>query len=227
MKTSSTVSAGWPRSVALVAVTFAGLLAIAGCQKRGSGVEMSEERRFEAIHGLKFGGAAVIDVHVRAGAPATLLQVTGDDDVVPKIVTEVHDGVLAIRDDSKRSPNLPLELSLTVASLDAIDLSGAVRGTIEGLQARAFRLHVSGAADLRVSGRCAALDVDVSGAAKVDAGELLADDAKVQLSGAGRIDVRTTGKLDVAVSGAGTVRYTGPPTSITKQVSGVGSVEPR
>ena len=223
MQTASRTRAALPVVVALVAA----LAVLGGCQKRGSGVAMTEERRLPALHAIEVGGAVVLTVRVQADAAATLVQVSGDDDVVPKLKTDVQDGRLIIRNESARTPNLPLALSLTVNSLDEMRISGAAKGAVTGLGGGPLRLRLRGAGDLQLSGRCAHLDVEISGAGHINADKLMAESARVRLSGAGDIDVRTTGKLDADVSGAGSIRYAGPPASVTRRVSGVGSIEPR
>ncbi|MEI5582793.1 MULTISPECIES: head GIN domain-containing protein [unclassified Agromyces] len=191
---------------------------------------------------LRTGG----DVDIRLGdEPA--LTVTGGENVLERLVTEVDDGrlVIAVRRGPLIIGERGLQIDLTVTSLEsvAIDGSGDVTaefgdaeevtvdiggsGEIEAgdLDARSVRASISGSGTIEVSGRTDALVVDVSGSGDVEADELEASTAQVVLSGSGNVAVNASDELDVTLSGSGDVRYSGRP-EVRSSVSGSGEVAP-
>ncbi len=68
------------------------------------------------------------------------------------------------------------------------------------------------------------LDVNISGAGSFNGGDLHSQTAKVNISGFGSATVWVDDELDANVSGAGSINYYGSPSSITKNVSGLGGV---
>jgi hypothetical protein len=73
------------------------------------------------------------------------------------------------------------------------------------------------------SGQSKSVTISSTGAGKIDAHDLRADDADVNVTGAAGVDVYATDELDVTVSGAGRVTYSGNP-KVNKKVNGAGQV---
>lgn len=71
------------------------------------------------------------------------------------------------------------------------------------------------------------LEVNLSGASKLDAKSLQAQTATVSLNGAAYGDVTVTDRLSASISGAGALTYGGNPKSVQENVSGAGSIRPR
>ncbi len=202
---------------------FVPLLA-AGCGKKGSGNKAVDTRELGAFTKVSVKGFAKLRMHVDPSAEAAPLVVSGDDDVVPLLKTTVVDDTLKIEFEEEVRPNLPLEVSGTVPSLAALKVSGAVDAGLTGLSGAPFELTVSGAARTVVGGRTSSLSMRISGAAKVDAGDLVAEKVTLRLSGAGDVLVNATAELDLNLSGAARVRYRGDPPKVVKEISGAGVV---
>lgn len=204
----------------LLILTTAAL--VSGCALRGSGTKMTETREVGAFTGVDVSGA--MDVHIEVGADQTI-EVSGDDNIVPKVTTTVEGSRLIVSVDANNvRPKLPIELNITVPSLADVDLSGASDLEVTGLHGEKFEVDISGAADAIFAGSVDTFEVDISGAAELDAAELTAKNVELELSGAADAKVHATDTLDVEVSGAGTVEYLGSPT-VTKEVSGAATVK--
>lgn len=67
------------------------------------------------------------------------------------------------------------------------------------------------------------MKIGSTGAGKIDAHNLRANNAEVNVTGAASVDVYATDQLDVTVSGAGRVTYSGNP-KVNKNISGAGQV---
>jgi hypothetical protein len=68
------------------------------------------------------------------------------------------------------------------------------------------------------------LQVDMSGAGNVEAGELESQTAVITMSGLGSATVWVTEALDATLSAAGNLSYYGSP-SVSENVSGIGKIE--
>ena len=200
------------------------LLALAGCQGLpGSGTSKTETRQLPSFSSIEVGGACTLDVTV--GKPQSV-EISGDDNILPLITTEVRGDRLMVRTEKPVNPQLPLRLAVSVPRLALVSVSGAARGEVRGIGGELFQFHVSGAANATLSGATKRLEIQASGAGSINAADLKAEAVEVQISGAGKADVHATRSLVARISGAAKVRYRGKPAQVTPEVSGVGSVTP-
>ncbi|WP_353828763.1 head GIN domain-containing protein [Agromyces sp. SYSU T0242] len=186
------------------------------------------------------------DVTVRLGDEPSL-SVTGGENVLARLRTEVENGRLVI--DVQRGPILvgagDLDIDITLTSLKAVaitgsgdvtaDFDGAEEVTLEiggsggisaeGVDASSVRASISGSGEIEADGSTDRLDVQVSGSGSVDTSRLRAIEAVVVLSGSGSIDVDVAESLDVTLSGSGSVSYSGRP-QVRSTVSGSGEIGP-
>ena len=230
-----------PRLVAVLVVTF-GLAISLGCvQVTGSGKTLTEERQVEAFQGVSISGSARAVIRT---APEVSCVVTGDDNIVPILVTEVRDGVLHVETKKSYRTKVPLELKLSAPAIHRLTVSGAgdvemdgFRGddlvvnvsgagdvVLKAVQGAKLSLDVSGAGDVEAHGTVTALVVELSGAGDLDLDGLKTATATVDVSGVGSAELDVSKELVANVSGAGSVRHRGGAT-VTSQVSGAGNVQ--
>ncbi len=195
---------------------------LAGCGTPGSGVKKTETRAAGGFTAVSVSGA--YELELRQGSPASI-ELEGDDNLMSHYRTEVREGTLHLETEGRVRPKIGPKAWITVPKLTRLDISGAVKGQITELKGEALRIDISGVVELTVSGAITDLQVDVSGASKLRAESLVAQNVKLNASGAGHYDVQAIQTLDVSVSGAATVRYLGEP-KLTKDISGVGKVNP-
>jgi hypothetical protein len=212
-----------PTSLPLLA---AGLLALTvpatGCiGVGGSGTLAKETRNVDDFHAVEVGGAFEVETEV---GPAVTVTVIGDDNLLPYLTTEVHDGRLRIGQTKSLRPRAGLTVLLTTPRLDGLEVSGATDATVRGIETERFDLEVSGAGDVELSGQVTRLNVEISGAGDLHARALEAQSVHVELSGAGEAEVSAAERLEVDVSGAGDVDYWGDP-EVVSDISGAGSIE--
>jgi hypothetical protein len=209
------------RSVVAVLSLSTALLGSVGCGTRGSGVATTEIREVGEFATIETKGAINLLVHV--GANQQRVELSGDDNIVPKIETRLRGDKLVIEHEGWLRPDVPLLLEVWIPTLASIEASGAADIEVLGLSTGQFELDMSGASDAKLHGQLARLDIDVSGAADVDASDLEAKVVVVDMSGAGEAKVWATESLDVDISGAGRVVYWGDPV-LRQDISGAGSV---
>jgi hypothetical protein len=200
------------------------MIVLSGCDAMrgipGSGVSKSESRAAEDFERLDVRGIGTI--HVRFGDSPSLT-VTCDDNLSEYVTTEYRDGLLRISLSESISPRVPLTFDLVTRDLAAVELSGAAKLVLHQAKLDQLKLSASGACDLTADGAVDDLEIDVSGAAEIDAANFVAKRVKISISGSGNADLHASESLDVTVSGAGTVNCAGNP-KVTKQISGIGKV---
>ena len=199
---------------------------LTGCGLRGSGVEATETRELESFSAIEIDGGFILIVHVDP-ASKQRVELRGDDNIVPEVVTTVSDGELELTIDHWLvRPKINTTVEVWAPSLSKISVSGAADMRVDGLHGEHFELAVSGASTSKVSGTIDHFEVDSSGANTLDARELHAKVVKITVSGAGDSEVWASEQLDANVSGAGNVRYWGQPADVKENVSGAGSISP-
>ena len=152
------------------------------------------------------------------------LEISGDDNILALVTTEVSNNVLHVRNLRNYSTSEPLTLRISAPDLVGIHSSGA--GTIEvsGLKNDRFEIDVNGAPTIKASGETKALKIDANGAGKIDTHKLRAARVAVESKGVSGVEVYAAEQLDVTVSGPSHVIYRGNAV-VNKTVHGPGSVE--
>ena len=138
---------------------------------------------------------------------------------------------------------IPIKYTLVVKNLQALDILGAARVQIDGVDSDRLAIVLGGAGE--IIGRdlkAEQLDVDLRGAGRIDlagqadeqwitisgAGNYHAPDlatkvTRVEVNGAGKATVAAKEELNLAIRGMGSVDYYGPGT-VKRSISGLGSI---
>lgn len=234
---------------------FAALLALAtltapGCSisvdwdgpaVAGSGVSKSETRTLPSFDAIDLSGD--FDVVVDVGRPRSIL-VTGDDNLLPLVITEVRNGTLHIDREQDYRSHRDVKIEISVESLRGFHSGGSSDVVVRNVRASAFDVGVSGSSELTADGEFGDLDASISGSGEIrmegtadeieasvsgsgdlDLRKVAARTARIGVSGSGSATVDVSERLEANVSGSGDVRYAGRP-SVQGEVSGSGSVEP-
>ncbi len=202
------------------------VLGTSGCdlkRLRGNGSVRSETRPVTDFSKLDAGGFYEIEWH--PGAPS--LSIRTDDNLLAHITTKVVGEQLKIDLDDPIAPTDGIKIVITSPTLSTVELSGALELTAQQLSGEKFVLQTSGAAKVTLSGRVNRLLADLTGASKLEAAGLSANDVELSVTGAGKADVTATNSLRAAITGAGKVIYGGQPKTVDKNVTGAGKIEPR
>lgn len=101
--------------------------------------------------------------------------------------------------------------------------TGAVKAELE-LDAQKVDVNIEGASHLILTGKTKELELASSGASKVRASHLVAQDATIQFGGASSIEVYAENHLDIQGAGAGSVTYWGNPV-LSKSTAGFTSIK--
>lgn len=212
------------RTILFLSLALLLLLALNGCKfdrTTGSGTMKLEKRDVPAFKALDISGAYDVEIVVQKEQS---LELEGDDNLLPLIKTEVNNGVLSINNEKSFSTKNKLRVRISVPNLEGISTSGASDIVASDVKSQDFKIDMSGASNLQISGETYKLDVDLSGAGEVDAKDLHARIVSVHSSGAANADVYASEELRADVSGAGNVNYYGDPKTVKEDTSGAGTI---
>jgi MFS family permease len=196
----------------------------------GSGNVITENRTVSDFNRVRLEIPA--DLEIQQGS-AEALTVSGEDNLLPLLLTEVSGGELAIRFKpfTNARPTEPIKITLTVKDLEELDLSSSgdvlihpiTTGDfklglyssgnieIEEIQAEQVRADISSSGEVLVKGSARQLDLNISSSGSFQAEDLQVQDAEVNLSSSGEATIWVLENLDVAISSSGTITYYGNP----------------
>jgi len=196
----------------------------------GSGNVITENRPVSGINRVRLEIPANLDI--QQGSAETLT-VTGDDNLLPLLTSDVSGGELVIKFKPFTSarPTQPIEVKLTVKNLDELSnsssgkvsvqslttgdfhlsLSSSGNVKIEGIQAEQITAELSSSGEILVAGTARQLDLSLSSSGNFQGEDLQVQDANVRLSSSGNATVWVLENLDVNISSSGNVTYYGDP----------------
>ncbi|HEY2801629.1 MAG TPA: head GIN domain-containing protein [Chthoniobacterales bacterium] len=199
----------------------------AGCdwhRIRGNGHVVTDQRRVSAFSRVDAGGFYELEWH--PGPPSC--SITTDENLLSHITTRMDGTQLKIEmEEGPLAPTDGIKVVITSPSLNQAEFSGAVEFTASQLSGATFALETSGAANVTLSGKVNRLLASLTGASKLMAADLPAEDVEMSVTGAGKADVSASNSLRAAITGAGKVTYGGNPKSVEKKITGAGKIEPR
>jgi hypothetical protein len=140
-----------------------------------------------------------------------LVVVSGDDNLLELVETEVSDGALVISPEPGVvfSERHPLIVRVTAPALAEIEASGASDIVVSSLDEQSLSIEASGASVVFAAGRSEELSVDASGASRVHAAGLRSRNASVEASGASTVQVGADCSVDASASGGSTIQVRG------------------
>jgi hypothetical protein len=200
--------------------------ALAGCKMAssgiaGSGTSKTEQRPATGFTSVAVSGALSVDVGTAGEAR---VEITGDDNVVPLIVTEVQGDRLIIRNEKSFRPKVPLVIRVAAPRLGELTLSGASSAVLHDVHGDALRLALDGASKLRADGAVQKLTVEAVGSSDADLDQLAAERVSVTLSGASEAEIAVSKALDAHATGASKLRYRGDPPEVKQDASGASEI---
>jgi hypothetical protein len=236
-------------SVALVAFFLAVAGMMGACSLtilEGSGVELVQLRKVEGF--ARVLAEKGVEVRIEL-SDAEQVTVSGDDNLVDRITTEVVGDVLQVSlvSDEGMIINNTLPLFVMVrtpgllevradagSSVSVFDLVGEKLDLLinggsnllaEGLAITGLIVAAEGGSSVEASGSATRATVLAGGGSSVDLANLETVDMEVEVSGGSNATVNVSGSLVITASGGSTVEHSGDPDSVElKDISGGSSV---
>jgi hypothetical protein len=154
------------------------------------------------------------------------IRVEGSQKFIDRVTSEVVNGELRLGYKEKNNVNIKDDERVIVTLPELTAFTGEGAGLVILNRVRGERLDVDyrGAGSLQMNGQVKRLRLDAEGVGEVDAKGLVAQDADVSFRGIGAVSVHARNRLQAEVQGMGELTYYGNPRSLSKSVSGIGSV---
>lgn len=208
----------------------------------GNGDVKEVERQIMAFNEVDVSGN--LEIVLMQGEPG--LKVIADENLHELIETEVQGDRLIIRTTKNIRDYKKLEIYLSSAEFEKIEVSGAVsissNGTLRGddlelgssgaadvkvsLDYDDLSCELSGASELELKGSSRTVSVRSSGASNLKLFDLEVRIMRLDLSGASEARINVSHELSVEASGASMIRYRGSPKITKTELSGASSINP-
>lgn len=203
-------------------ILLAAIITITACDGRGTfanGTIISESRSVDNFTSLDISVPANIYI---SQDPQQDLRIETHEDIMSIVETEVVNGELNIC-FSRSVRNLrTLNVYISAADYERIELSGAANLRSEGcLTLNNLEIRSSGASTIDLCGQADEMSLHLSGASEFKSYNMQAQTVRAVVSGATNVRVTAEQLLDVIISGASKVRYKGNP-QIDSDISGAG-----
>ncbi len=191
---------------------------------KGSGIVKTEKRSLASFDSLD--ANYVGSIQVRSQGQKSL-EISGDDNIIPLITTEVKNGTLYIRPTKGYNPQQKLQIIISTPDLKSFVFDGVGKANLSNVKNDRLEIVVNGVGDFSASGETKEADITLSGVGSLDAKNLHTVNAKVNSTGVGNVDIYVTGQLDAQASGVGKINYYGSPKIVNRQAEGIGKINER
>lgn len=201
-------------------------------------------KTYDVTEFTKLDASHAFEVIVKVGETASL-KITAGENIHPIINAEVKGNklILELKKSMKNTGDIKAEI--TVKDLNEIEVSGACKVLVTGVDSDTFTLDASGATHIEMKGfksksltidmsgassgeifgEVNTMTVDISGASGLDLENLVAESVVADLSGACNATVYASKYLKVDASGASNLYYVGDPDNVEKDLSGASNIK--
>ncbi len=165
--------------------------------------------------------------------------------LLPKLITEVRNGVLDIRfAEGSYSTTQPMRFHVSLKALKSLQAKGSGDIVIDRLDTPSLGVDLYGSGDMRIGrlttqrmaaklkgsssvelggGHAASQSVEVTGSGSYDAAGFATEESTVSIGGSGDVKVSASRSLVARIAGSGEIRYLGNP-QVVESVSGSGRI---
>jgi hypothetical protein len=195
-----------------------------------SGHQITQNRPVSGVKSVNL--ATNVDLEIRQGSTESL-SVTGDEAILPALLTNVSLGQMTIRYDPRYNiqGNLHPKIVLTVKDLNELRLSSSGNVTvgplttgsfsiilgsscnvrIQGLHADKVSSRITSSGDIYLQGEANSLNLDISSSVNYQAGDLKVQTATIKMSSSADVTLWVVNTLNATITSSGNITYYGNP----------------
>jgi hypothetical protein len=188
----------------------------------GSGNIMTESRQINDFTKLTLNMPATIRVDNQA---ASFLSIMADDNIIPIIKSDLKNNHLTITTTQSFKTKNTIEIILGTKQLQQLNLESSTQVTLNKLQGDKLMIDVKGISTIIANGNLTHLNINLSGSHKLNFQALKSQMVSLNTKGSNIVNINAQQSLDIKVKGISTIRYSGNPKSITKQVLGISNIK--
>jgi hypothetical protein len=211
----------------------------------GSGKVITEDRPVSGVGQVSM--TIPGDLEIQQGE-AESLTVTGEDNLLPLLSTDLRGDELVIRwiSNTNVRPLRPLQIKLTVKDLQGLvssssgkvtvgplttgdfrlTLSSSGDVTMDGLQADRVIANLSSSGNIFIEGRANRLDLQLTSSGSFQGADFQVQQAGVRVSSSGNATLWVVDNLNVNITSSGNVAYYGNP-AVLQTITSSGNLIPR
>lgn len=206
----------------------------------GSGQRTTETRIVDAFNAIVVETAVDVTVSIKE---LQSVQLTGDDNVLPLITTQVSDETLTIAETECFTASQGIQAAIAIPEVTSLKTtsSGNISGpgltlqnpkiqstasgnvTLAQVTAESIDIEASASGSMTVSGTATSVTATTTGSGTINAENCTASECVAKTTGSGNIRVHATDSLKATISGSGNIYYSGNPT-IEENISGSGKL---
>lgn len=196
--------------------------------EKDKGPRIEKSFDFTGFDSIEVVGVYNMDVEVGGDFS---IETSGREKDMDKMEVYVKNGVLVLATDENKkrrgwrgNNNRGIDITITMPSLDGLEITGIGNGEISGIDADDFEIEVAGIGAMELNGKCNTLDADYAGMGELNARGLKCKDVTVDMSGMGSASVYASDSVDADMSGMGSIEVYGDPKNVRKDKSFMSSV---
>jgi len=201
-------------------------LMIAGLTATNAFSQKRETRSVSGFTGID--ASSAFNITVTKGNSESL-SIEADNDVMPYVRSEVRNGTLHLYlDNGNKVRNIKtMNASIVMKNLDKVVLSGACKFVADDMfTSSKFKVECSGASNVRANVNTGQLNIEASGASKIQITANVTGNVNVDVSGASKIQGELQAScVKLTSSGVCTAELTGSATDFKMDISGTSKVK--
>lgn len=189
---------------------------------------VSEDRDVEDFHKIKLDG--LMDATITVGKDTNVTISAGKDRYLDQIKTSVRDGMLYIEMDDDDGffsvfRNYEVKVTISVPSLDYIEMDGLGDVDVTGVDSEDFRLILDGLGSIKIDGTCGRADIVLDGMGDLKGRDFKCKEVRLVLDGMGDATIYASDYADVNLDGFGDVDVYGDPKDTRFIQDGMGNID--
>lgn len=192
--------------------------------REGSGAATTLSRKIAGFSRIELRSAERLRVTPGKGLS---LRLTGDDNLLELIATEVRGDTLIIEARGSYRTKKAITIDIVMPALSALTLAGSGDAAIEALDPKGFKLDIDGSGAVQALGLVDQLDIEVNGSGDADLSGVEAKAVEAEVNGSGNISIGVTPSLKAEINGSGDIVYQGEPKTLKTEINGSGSIRRR
>lgn len=226
----------------LIIYLFVGIF-LFSCESKNN--SYSEDKAITGVTRLKLKG--VLNVKISQEGKETM-HISGNEELIKKLQIVQTGDLLELTLDGEESGALfdrdELQIDLDITDLSEVTFDGVGNikssGSLEvgelliggkgvgnislELDAQKLDVKLNFVGNMSLKGKSNEMKLVNEGIGNIDASSLIVQNVNLTSSGIGAVSVHCEGELTLKVDGIGVVNYTGNPTLVSEEVSGIGKV---
>lgn len=187
---------------------------------KGSGIKRTINREVEDF--LSFSSRGAFQIKYKQGPLS--LTISGDDNIIDHVQTEVVAGKLDISIDKSYQSKHPIVLTLSSEQIESVAIHGTSDAELDAIDSEQLKLDLSGTVNIFANGKVSRLQIKINGTGDVKLKSLVAQLVSVDLHGTGDVELTADEQLDAKIFGVGNIIYYGSPPQVNKHIFGVGNI---